>query len=215
MEMVGGDGVTPGVSQHLGLGQTPRAVHRRGSPPLCRQPPPGQLSLHGEGQPGSRQQDMPLTRKLSKQAAPLVCSPARWRILFHVPSLLPPAHSPPRGCSGASKPPLGQGIQGIASARSHEGIVDGSGLRQRSPPAELTLPRSPTRRWEATHRQRLGQAARARSRGGPGPHGATSSTSAGGGGDGLAQPPPVSAQSPAGDAAGGTRELSSPRWVIP
>lgn len=131
MGTVGRDGVTPGVSQHLGLGQTPRAVCRGGSPPLCGQPRPGQLPLHGEGQTGSRQQDMPLARKLSKQAAPVVCSPARWRILFPVPSLLPPAHSPPRGCSGASKPPLGQGIQGIASASSREGIADGSSLRPR------------------------------------------------------------------------------------
>lgn len=47
---------------------------------------------------------MPLTLKFSKQAAALVCSPAKQKILFPV--------TRPQGCTRAFKIVLGQGTHG-------------------------------------------------------------------------------------------------------
>lgn len=139
--------------------------------------PPARARLWG--QPGNLGQDMPLARKLSKQAAPLVCSSPKQRILFPVPV--------PQGCSWASKLLLGQGIQGITSASSHEGIMDGSSptavpLAGMKPPQATGLSKPPVLgaggdQGHAVPRQGRGSSSGLR---------ATSTIPASGGGDSLA-----------------------------
>lgn len=104
---------------------------------------------------------MPLTLKFSKQAAVLVCSPAKQRILF------PIIHSQlfiySRDAPGPPKLRWAEAFTGTASDAS-EDISDGSspGPWSTSPTAEPVLPRSPTSSQGATHSHRLGQGACAR-----------------------------------------------------
>lgn len=99
---------------------------------------------------------MPLTLKFSKQAAALVCSLAKQRILFPVIRPQPLLYSrdspgPPKLCW--AKAPTG------ISSDAHEDISDGSSL---SPAAEPVLPRSPAGSRGGTQSHRLGQDACAR-----------------------------------------------------
>lgn len=121
---------------------------------------------------------MPLTLKFSKQAAALVCSPAKQRILF--PITRPQLFLYRRGALGPPKLCWAKVSTGTASD-AHEDISGESSPRPRpwstSPTAEPPLPSSATGSQGATHRHGLGQDACARTgvgekRGEPGPHGA-------------------------------------------
>lgn len=160
---VGGDGITPLLSQHPRLSPSPEGYQ------WGRQPFPSLAAFSSLvwarlwpdptpwGQPGNVEQDMLLTLKFSKQAAALVCSPAKQRNLF--PVTCSQLFLYPRDAPGPPKLCWAEASTATASD-AHEDISDGSSPGPRpwssSPTAEPLLPRS------AADSHRLGQDACAR-----------------------------------------------------
>lgn len=136
---VGGDGVVPLLSQHPRLSPSPEGYQwgSQSFPSLAALSSwAASLSWAGPwlvpapwGQPGNLEQDMPLTLKFSRQAAALVCSPAKQRVLFPLtcPKLFlypgdapgPPSPAGPRHPRASPLMPMRTPQMGAASGHGH------------------------------------------------------------------------------------------------